>query len=591
MVDKNCPMDLPKTSIPNLKVSNLEISNIKTDSLQIRVDDILNKLQQAGLFRAIVIESNGNKLLLDTASGQLRGITADKLIKGDEILARVLPGKTEPRIQVEQVLKASQPLPDKIVNQLIKILTSTSEPTSPKTIASPTTASNSSAKPSLPPVALPQAVKVLAHTTDKTFLQLDHKTYTIPRQNLLQPGETLLLKTNPSNNIELIRVQPENILKNALSNLLPRLATAQNNPELSHLQKLVSSFLKLNPAEANISKATIINDKLNLQSVINRAEHSSTTKQSVNNQAINSSAPNVKKEATIPETPIKVQKDISLQAAVKKSQKEVSLPASSINIQKETPINLIKQLLQTLSQPLIRADNVKAESLQQILGMLTLLKPSVPVKTSQGIFSIPDNLAELHKAINKSPENFKLLLRQIIDSNTPEAKVRIPDNILTEISGTLKIELSQQLEQTLSQLLTQKTTIRLNQEQNQPIQINLNIPLQVNEENRSLKLSIKQRNSSDKDEQNNWEISLAFEFALLGLISTNILLQDTKLSAHFWAVKSGTKQLIDTHMDQFKNQLKKSGFEPGLFDCFIGKPTTQEEKPHPVGENLVDIKV
>ncbi len=536
MVDKNCPMDLPKTSS-----SNIEISNVKADSLQVRANDLLSKLQQGGLFRAIVIESSGGRLLLDTAFGQLKGLAADKLIKGDEIVARILPGKAEPGIKIEQVLSARQVLPQKMVTQLIKVITANSNTGNSNVSVTPSQAAGSS----VPSPSLPQVIKVLSHSGDNTLLQLGQKTYTLPRQPVLQPGDTLLMRPTTGNKIEVIKIHPESILKNALAKLLPRLANGQNGSELTNLQKLASDFLHQKSTVITQSTNTQA-DKPNLQPKSNNAENKTTSNSAVSN-------------------------------------KESLLQASSLK--------LIKQQLQTLSQPLMREGNIKAESLQQVLGLLTLVKPTASTSTGNSTLSIPHKLAELHQAIKNSPEIFKVLLRQIIESNSTETKARIPDNILNELSGTLKVELLQQLEQTLHQLLTQKTTIRLNQDQNQPIQINLNIPVQADDGNKSLKLNIKQRNSIDNDEQNHWEINLAFEFAQLGLISTNLLLQDTKLSAHFWSVKSSTKQLIDTHMDRFKNQLKKSGFELGLFDSFIGKPATTEKSSHPVIENLVDIQV
>ncbi|MCK5664272.1 MAG: flagellar hook-length control protein FliK [Thiotrichaceae bacterium] len=536
MVDKNCPMDLLKTSS-----SNIETANVKIDSLQIRSTDLLSKLQQAGQFRAIVLESNGGRLLLDTAFGQLKGIAADKLITGDEIVARILPGKTNPGIKIEQVLSARQAIPQKMLTQLIKVITANSNTgNSTATVTLSQTHGSSVSAP-----ALPQVIKVLSHSSDSTLLQVGQKTYTLPRQSILQPGDTLLMRQTSGHKIEVIKIHPESILKNALVNLLPRLANGQNGKELINLQKLAADFLQQKPTQNNQPSTPQVN-KLNLQTTSNSAENKTTHKATVNNQ------------------------DSLLQAS---------------------SIKTIKQLLQTLSQPLMRAGNIKVESLQQVLGMLTLVKPTATTSTVTSSLSIPHNVAALHQAIKNSPENFNILLRQIIESNSIETKIRIPDSMLNDLSGPLKVELLQQLEQTLHQLLTQKTTVRLNQEQNQPIQINLNIPVQADDGNKSLKLSIKQRKSMDNDEQNHWEINLAFEFAQLGLISTNLLLQNTKLSAHFWSVKSSTKQLIDTHMDQFKNQLQKSGFELGLFDSFIGKPVTADKSPHSVFENLVDIQV
>ena len=508
-------------------MSDIKVSNIKIDTLPARLNE---GLQQAGLFRALVVETSGNKVLLDTAFGQIKGVAPEALLKGDVILARLLPGKSEPVIKVEQVQTARQALPEKLVNQLIKLTNSASS-------------------------TLPQAIKVLGHTADKTLLQLDQKIYSTPRQPLLEKGETLLLKLSESSKAELLRVNPQSILKSALSDLLPRINNSGNTTDLTSLQKLVSDFLKLKPAGIPDHKISAQSNKGSLQSIIDH-----TLNKHKENQ-------------------------------INKVKSESALNTSSINSQKNLAVSSLKQLLIILSQPLAKVDSFKAGSLQQILGMLSLLKPTSSASGTNILSSIPDSLAELHSAIKNSPDNFKLLLRQIIESNAGENKTKFSDDALTNSSSLLKFELLQQLEQSLSQLLTQKTTVRLNQELNLPIQINLNIPLQLQDETTALKLKIKQQKDSDVDEQQRWEISLAFEFAELGLISTNILLQDTKLSANFWAEKTSTKQLIDTQMNQFKDQLKQSGFELGFFECFIGSPVVQDENVKPVEQNLVDIKV
>ncbi|MCK4709193.1 MAG: hypothetical protein KAU21_11300, partial [Gammaproteobacteria bacterium] len=303
-------------------MSDIRINNIKVDSLQTRLNE---SLQQAGLFRALVIETNGNRVLLDTAFGQLRGLAPDKLLKGDEILARLLPGKSDPTIKVELIQTSRQALPQKIANQLSRLTSS----------------------------ELPQAIKVLAHTTDKTLVQLDQKTYTIPRQALLEKGETLLLKLSTNNKVELLRVNPQNILKNALSNLLPRTVNAGSTTDLASLQKLASDFLQLKPANTHNHQTSVHIDKVSLQSIIDQA---------VNGQKENPGA-NAKKETT--------------------------LASSTLNSQKELPINLIKQLLTALSQPLAKVESFKAGSLQQILGMLSLLKSAAPTNSSNRFSSIP----------------------------------------------------------------------------------------------------------------------------------------------------------------------------------------------------------
>ncbi len=543
MVDRICPMD----------INNTTLSNIHIESLQKPAMDVLNKLQQSGLFRALVVETNGKNVLLDTAFGELKGLSPEKLNKGDEILARVLPSKSGSTLKIEQIITAKQTLPDNIVKQLIKLVKSLPA-TNNATISKPVEASVPSSNQA---ASLPLAIKVLNHSTDKTLLQINQKTYTIPRQTLLEKGETLLLKINSNNKVEVLRAQPENILKNALSHLLPRLTQQKNTPELTHLQKIISNTLKLSLENSSPIKTTLNNSTLTISKTeINSLATRSNTSE---NQVIQSAKSN----------------NLSSQLSV---------------LQKETPVKEIEQLLSRLSFPMIKTDHFNAASVQKILTMLSLVKPTGANQNNKGFSVIPDTLNKLHDAIKTSPENFKLLMRHILNSNSGDQKM-ISDSALSELSGTLKSEILNQVEQTISQLQVQKTTIRLNQELNQPIQINISIPIQIKEEITPLKLIIKERNKNEDEKEKSWDIHLSFEFALLGLISTNILLQDLRLSAHFWAEKKDTKNLIDSHMDQFKNQLKKSGFELGLFDCFIGKPATQDNDSYPTSENLVDINV
>ena len=50
--------------------------------------EVVTSLQQAGLFRAVVLSQQGQKVLLDTAFGRLSGTVSQSLRAGDEIQAR-----------------------------------------------------------------------------------------------------------------------------------------------------------------------------------------------------------------------------------------------------------------------------------------------------------------------------------------------------------------------------------------------------------------------------------------------------------------------------------------------------------------------
>lgn len=505
-------MDLPNTSLAGVKLS----------ALQSRVSTIMSQLQQAGLFRALVIESRGNRVILDTAFGQLKGqapehLSPNQLNRGDEILARLIAGRSEPTIKVEQHFPKNLSLNIRVLNDLFK--TNTADPV---------------------------VAKVISHSKNHTVLLLAGKNLAIPRQNQLQTGETLLLKPSIRHHVELVRIQPQIILKNALSELLPRtLPNRDKASGLPSLQKLAANLLR------------------------------------------------VQADDLVNKPPPSTHNQLTSQLAKESNQKPINdnLPVATASNQKMVPQKDVQQLLTNLSRPLIRMDSVKPQSVQQLITLLSLAKIPETKQTLTPLNSLPDLLKSLQQELKQSPEPLRQLVRQLIEANTATSKKLPSDGALLDFSNNIRGELLQQVEQSLTHLLIQKTSVRLQLEQNQPIQFNLNIPLQVNNESIALKLKVREKQRNETTNEQNWEINLSFEFGLLGLISSHILLQDKKLSAHFWAVKSSTRDLIDSRLDQFKAQLKKSGFELGLFDCFIGQPSTGKEYSTQVSENLVDIKV
>jgi hypothetical protein len=479
-----------------MDLQNTTFSRIKVDALDSRAGAVLDKLQQVGLFRALVIESKAGKVLLDTAFGQLRGTAPNQLSKGDEIYARLLPGKSIPTIKIEQVHSARLELPAKIMAQLEQIIAGSTGS---------------------------QIIKVLSQSSNQTLIGYASRTFALSGQAQLQDGDTLLLSRSAEQKLELMRLQPESVLKNALSRLLPQNVATQESSALMKLQQQLQSVLQLKPADL----ARLISG--DQPAAHNTAPHST---------------------------------------------------------QSELSVKQLMTLLIKLSSPLANLKNLNADGLRQVFTLLSLLKPA-----AQNSATLPQILSRLHQTLNQSSDSFTQLLRQIVESNSTTAKTRLPDQLFIEASGVLKAEIQQQIEQTLGQLLIQKTSLRLQQEQNAPIQFNLNLPIQHDNKTSILKLKIKQRNSHPLSDEQHWEINLSFEFGMLGLISTHLLLQETTLSAHFWASKPDTKQLIDTQMDQFKQQLRNSGFKLGLFDCFIGKPQDTNESPAFLRDNLVDIEV
>lgn len=496
---------------------NSIIPSVKVNDLALKANEILSKLQQAGLFRAIVIERQGNQVLLDTAYGKLTGKAPDNLNKGDEILARLVAAKSDPTIKIEQHSAKVLTLKSNDLKALFQ--------------------NNSTA---------PVVARVLSHSGRTTQLQIANNLHNIPRQNSLQPGEYLLLTPAKNQQIELQRIQPESILKQALKTLLPQNMQNSQVDNLSSLQKFASEILQLKP-----------------QHLLNRLAQNSL-------------------HGAGKPAPISNKNNPSALAVATKG---------ALDQSRLTDTGL-KQLLTSLASPLARLESFKPDTVQQILTLLSLVKSSSTGASIPSGRTLPETLSALIRELKNTPESFRDLVRQVIEQPQGSNKNLIIERSFQDITSQLRNELIQQADQSLNQLLTQKTALRLQTEQHQPIQLNLNIPLQVHDESRNLKLKIKQKPKSETQFDQHWEINLAFEFGLLGMISTHILLQNQKLSAHFWATSKATKILIDHNLEQFKTQLTKSGFELGLFDSFHGQPPEDNSSDQPqLSENLLDIKV
>ncbi len=497
-----------------MDIVNQTLASIKLDTNQTRISQLLQRLERAGLFRALVIASEGKQVTLDTAFGRISGKLPQQLRQGDEILARLLPGDKQPTIKIEQHHAKLLTLDKRAFGELF-----TPTPTQP----------------------LP--AKVISQSPSQTLLQVADKTYPLPRQSQLQPGDSLLLRPNANNSVDLVRLPVLQILKHAMSRLLPPNLGSNQSAGINSLPKLSSGILQMDPQTVYPGKQirAALSDNLPPQKVL------------VNQQPNQPAA--------------------------------LALPA------KEAKSQPLQQLLGQMARPLAKLDSFKPVTMQQILVVLTLLKPAIQQQGLSSQQSYPELLGALRQLLIRSPDSLPQLVRSLIEAGAA-VKHKMPmEHLVQDSVNQLRNELLQQLDQTQSQLLLQKTSLRLQLEQNQPLQFNLSLPLQVQDKTTTVNLRVQQKQRHEDPDQAHWEINLSFEFGLLGLITTHILLQGQKISAQFWAIKTSTKNLIDQQLDQFKTQLQSSGFELGLFNCYIGQPPASQDAPVPISDNLLDIEV
>ena len=495
---------------------NLNLPTVQLDTRGSRILDTLQNLQQVGLFKAVVVKQSGSQVLLDTAFGKLTGKAPEQLKAGDEILARLTALKPQPTLKIEQHIARMISLGNSSLKNLVQ--------NNPASLLS---------------------AKVVSQDNQHTFLKIKNELIPINRQAGLQNGETVLLKESAKNQLQLIRVQPQLVLKAALSSLIPRSLSLQQGQryDLSSLQTIARELTTSN-REALIDRANIKQLTLIQQGRLSLDKHANTPDQQRIDQQ-------------------------NLGSANRHS-------------------GGIKAMLLNLANPLLDIQNIRPQSLQQVLTYLAFIKTNMPDNSN----NLGQQLQHLLAALKQSPEGFRHVMREVFPQPaSTQANTQQAENSFNSLSNTLRLELLQQTEQTLNHLLTQQTTTKLQLEQQQPLNLFLNIPLQLEQENRKLALSIRQNKKNQYEAtESSWEIELSFEFGLLGMITTRILLQGQKISANFWTQQTHTKMLIDTHMDQFKKQLTRAGFELGLFDCFKGTAPQPVQRNQFNTDNLLDLE-
>lgn len=580
-------------------------SSTPVDLLQVVSGDdkarpLLQRLQQLGSFQAQVVLAQGRQILLDTAFGQVRGElaqmargTTPALQPGDRIEASLNQGEGPPRLRI----RSHQPLQITLRQPgLYQRLQQLDQPL--------------------------LAARVSGQGELHNLLQVGRESVQIPRQESLRTGDTLLLRPGPSTGqVVATRIQPLPLLRQALSQLLPQQAAALSGHgdgseySLSRLQQLARVLLAATGSGTRAAETaqsptpgrpvTTPGPQVPGTPPAQRTDTAvETGTRSPAPQSGNLPPPTASRSARPAEPPLVQGTHAQPESPAKTAEARAPGPAHGARVS-QTPVNGAEPAvtpprsdgpapsrLQALLEPLMRLAidpaRVNPQQVQRALSSLGLAPPvASPGPPASGGELLP-RLIELHSLLRDQPEWFDRLLR----GATAAQHTAAADATLTDEPAFWRQQFSQQLEQGINQLLLGKTGVRLQQEQQQPLNMNLVVPLQLpNDTQRELKLKLRERSNPDNPEQPAWELRLSFEFGLLGLITVHVLLQEQRISAHFWAAEEPTWRLIDDQLPQFRRQLLSSGFEPGLFDCFHGQPNIEDDPVTPTaGDNLVDLQ-
>ncbi len=455
----------------------------------------------------VSVVNQGQAVLL-TRLGQVTTANALDLKTGDHIQVRA--GGTEQ----QPVLKISQPLPRPTT------LSSVSHPSLSKQI----------------PTDRAVTALIVGQNAATTKIQLGDQQFSIPRQQNMNIGKLISLTLKPGQNqIEIRPIDHQQVLKSAITRLLPYQPTSQQTSGLTQLVKLIhNSTSALRPATG---EPPLMQDKAALSKEAMGDVRSSPQFKT----AVRSANPLQALLDAIPDLP-KVDKAVLQQWVSRLVLATGKTPVPG------KPLPETGQLLQLL--PKTESSMVKV--LQQLVQQ-TVLQPSKP--------GMPPPTSDIRPQFD---EQLQMLARDIVKL----------------------------VDQSTGQQLLQHTSLRYQQELQQPMAFNLAIPMTSEHKTRELQLKIRQRQQTGEKHEQLWDIHFNFEFGLLGMISTHLQLNERTLSASFWSELSETQNKIENNLPEFRQQLVRVGLEPGVLHSFNGSPPeTAQSSPLTMPEALLDIRV
>ena len=501
-------MDIPRILEPNTGANNRSSSTV----------DLIRQLTQLGSIEARVATVVRGQAILLTQLGQIASTNALNLKAGDLIQIRAGGSEQNP------VLKVSKATEKPVILD---------------------TSKHASLARQLPAGRTVSAILV-AQQGSSSKIKIGNQIINIPRQPDLKPGQLVsLVKAADNSAIEIRPIDHRQVLKSAISRLLPQQSAPRENSGLTQLVKLVKT----------ISNSYSAADK--------QASIPASAKTTVTTSQLPGGLPSSVK-STITATP------------------------SSANIQPAQTSTSANNLFQALLASIPTMSKLDKTTLAHWVSRLL-----VPESTGQR-----PSTQQLLQQLPKSEAPLLQLLQKIIQQTPNQTQNPGPANV-AEVRTTLEEPLQllardiiKLVEQSSHQQLLQQTSLRYQQELQQPLVINLAIPISDDQKTRELRLKIRQKHQTSETQKQCWDIRFDFEFGLLGLISTHLVLDENTLSASFWSELPGTQGKIDSNIDDFKQQLTLAGFDLGQFYSFADRPPEEVAEPMmPASEALLDIKV
>ena len=247
-------------------------------------------------------------------------------------------------------------------------------------------------------------------------------------------------------------------------------------------------------------------------------------------------------------------------------------------------------LLQILLQMVPKIPDIDAARIKQWFEFSSLIRSA---EAKPGSATPTDSLKTLKHLLGKEAFNRELDLtlqprtKSPAADDAPPAKTIPQEILLAQVRDGIKL-----LEQALSQNLLQRASLGMQQETQQPPSLSFALPFLDQQEVKPLHIELEQRDQSQEDKENSWDIRLSFELADLGPVACHIFLQGATVAASFYCEKFQTRIRVEQALPDLKQQLSVAGFNAGELHSFPGKPgRSQTSTTTSYAESLIDIEV
>ena len=247
-------------------------------------------------------------------------------------------------------------------------------------------------------------------------------------------------------------------------------------------------------------------------------------------------------------------------------------------------------LLQILLQMVPKIPDLDAARIKQWFEFSSLIRSA---QAKPGSATATDSLNTLKQLVGNEAfsRELDLTLQPRIKSSTP-ADAPPAKSMPQELLQALVRDGMKLVEQALSQSLLQRASLGLQQETQQSPSLSFALPLLDQQEVKPLLIDLEQRDQTQEEKENSWDIRLSFELADLGPVACHIFLQGETVAASFYCEKSQTRIRVEQALPELRQQLSVAGFSAAELHSFPGKPgKPQTSTTTSYAESLIDIEV